>query len=257
MQGGLWMKVGIIGAGAIAQFLLSGDIKIKSILVRNKKKYEWIEKECGVQLYDDIDDFLKSNIDIVVEAANIEAVHHYLPKILDSKDAIIISIGAFADEEFTAQIFEQAQKNERQIHLPAGAIGGLDLLQNANSLGEIEEVKITTIKPAHTLTDDVLIEEKTIFSGTAKEAIQKFPKNINVSIILSLTGLGVDRTKVEIIADPKAKKNQHRIYISGAFGTSTITVMNEPMKQNPKTSYLAALSVLGTLQRLMNPFQLG
>src|SRR5699024_1388157 len=99
--------------------------------------------------------------------------------------------------------------------------------------------------------------KEVIFKGTAEEAIKKFPKNINVSIILALAGIGAKETVVEIIADPLINNNMHTIQIEGAFGSSVLTVTNNPMKANPNTSYLAALSILNTLKSRSNRIKIG
>lgn len=258
------MNIGIIGSGAIAQFLLDRinnknaiDAKIKSIFVRNEKKYHFLTKQYGIELYTDLEQFLSSNIDIVVEAANVDAVKQLIPDVIKKKDAVIISIGALADNTFFSNIYSLIQTHNKIVHLPSGAIGGLDLLQNAHVLNEVTSVTLTTRKPAHTLTNEQLVEAKTIFSDNALNAIAKFPENINVSIILSLAGIGVEQTTVKIIADPHIINNIHSIQINGAFGEATITVKNNPLKENPSTSYLAALSVLGTLAKLDNTIKIG
>jgi aspartate dehydrogenase len=87
-----------------------------------------------------------------------------------------------------------------------------------------------------------------MFEGTASDAIELFPKNINVSIILSLAGLGTEHTHVKIISDPEVEKNNHIIEATGSFGKLSLQVENNPMPNNPKTSYLAALSILSTLK---------
>src|SRR5699024_10620999 len=135
---------------------------------------------------------------------------------------------------------------ERTIYLPSGAIGGLDLLQHAQALDGLHNVSLTTRKPAHTLSEKSITEEKVVFQGTAEQAIQQFPKNINVAIVLSLATIGIEQTKVSIIADPEAENNEHRIDATGEFGTMSLTVTNEPLPTNPNTSYLAALSLFST-----------
>lgn len=251
------MNIGIIGGGAVAQFLLKQDLAVKSLLVTDQEKYKFLEEKYGVDLFTELDDFLASNIKMVVEAANIAAVKTYLPKIIKKMDLVVISIGAFSDEEFLRDTYQRLENSNYKIHLPSGAIGGLDLLQNASSLGELEEVMIRTRKPAHTLTEEEVKSERLLFSGSAKEAIKKFPANVNVSIVLSLAGLGTKKTKVEIIADPDIEKNIHTIFLKGDFGSARLEVVNNPMKTNPKTSLLAALSVLGTIDRLNRQIQIG
>lgn len=258
------MKIGIIGCGAIANFLLEtvaqqrdSSLQITSILVRNGEKYEQLAKKYGITLHTNVNNFLAEPTDIVVEAATVEAVQQYLPLILPKKDVVVISIGAFVDELFLQQMEKLASENGRKIYLPSGAIGGLDLLQHANTLHGVKEVLLTTRKPAHTLTSEKMSEEKIIFQGTAKEAIKQFPKNINVAIVLSLATIGIERTQVRVIADPQAQENEHRIEATGAFGSMSLSVTNEPLPTNPRTSYLAALSVLSTLKNLNKTIKIG
>lgn len=256
------MQIGIIGSGAIATFLLEAleeqqikNIQVKSILVRNLEKYAYLE-DFGVTLYTDIHEFLQSPIDFVVEAATVEVVREVVPIVLQQKDLILISIGALVDEELLEQLKQIATEHKRSLYLPSGAIGGLDLLQNAQALNGVDEVTLTTRKPAHTLTDESLQEEKVIFSGSARDAIEKLPKNVNVAIVLSLAGIGMDRTKVEVIADPLTDKNTHQISITGEFGSAEIIVNNNPLPSNPRTSYLAAISILEMCLRRTNVIQI-
>lgn len=257
------MNIGIIGAGAISSFLLdatkedSSNLTIKSIFVRDKEKYLHLEQEYDVRLYTDLNHFIDSGIDIVVEAATVEAAQDLAPIILKQKDMVMISIGALADASFMQKIERIAEEHQNFILLPSGAIGGLDLIQSAGALGEITKVTLTTRKPATSLISEEVNGEKVIFNGKAKEAIKQFPKNINVSIILSLAGIGMDKTDVVIIAEEKLQKNTHEISVEGSFGKANLSVTNDPMKTNPKTSYLAALSVLHTLKNHRKSIKIG
>lgn len=252
------MQIGIIGGGAIATFLLKAlkeqqikDIQVESVFVRDRERYAHLE-EYGITLYTNLEEFLDSPIDLVIEAATVAAVRKVIPDVLKKKDLILISIGALVDEPFLEQLKSIAEANNHSLYLPSGAIGGLDLLQNAQALNGVNEVTLTTRKPAHTLTDEQLEDEKVVFSGSARDAIEKYPKNVNVAILLSLAGIGMDRTRVQVVADPKTNKNSHNITISGEFGVSEITVTNEPLPTNPSTSYLAAISVLQTCLKQQN-----
>lgn len=232
------------------------ELTVKSLFVRNLKKYEQLAADYGVELFDDIDQFLDSGIDIVVEAANVAAAQQFVPKVLEKKEVIIISIGALADEAFLEEVRQVGKQYNHSIYLPSGAIGGIDAIQNANGLGELKSVLLTTRKPAHSFGENI-VGEKVIFQGSAAEAIEKFPKNINVSIILSLAGIGVENTKVDIIADSTVTKNHHQIQAEGTFGSMTFQIENEPMPTNANTSMLAALSVLGTLKKLQTNIKIG
>lgn len=258
------MNIGLIGAGAIARFLLNelnkkqlNVFRITSVFVRDKEKYHTLENTYGVQLYTDLDGFLDSAIDIVVETADIEAVKTLIPTVIERKDIILISIGALADTDILKKLVEVAEQRGRQIYLPSGAIGGLDLLQNAHALGTVTQVSLTTRKPAHSLINEHIEEAKVVFEGKATDAIKQFPKNMNVSIVLALAGIGFDKTKVSLVADPHITKNIHEIEIIGDFGEAKLTIKNNPLPENPKTSYLAAMSILGTLQRINGQLLIG
>lgn len=258
------MKIGLIGAGAIANFLLTEinhkrheKLEITDVFVKNKQKYLALETKFNVQLHTNLDAFLNSAIDIVVEAATVETVKNLLPTILAKKDVLLISVGAFVDLAFVTEVVTLADTHQHTIHLPSGAIGGLDLLQNAYALETVSTVALTTRKPAHSLTDEKLTEEKVIFEGKAKDAIKQFPKNINVAIVLSLAGLGIEKTTVRIIADPELDQNIHQVHIAGEFGEASFEFKNNPLPSNPKTSYLSALSILGTLERIDQRIKIG
>ncbi|MGN7479335.1 aspartate dehydrogenase [Solibacillus silvestris] len=251
------MNIGLIGAGAIAHFLLEEingkqqhNLRITSVFVKDKKKNSLLEQDFGMALYTDFDAFLHSGIDIVVEAATIEAVKTLLPVAIKKKDAVIISVGALAEEELLAELNNLANEYDKRIYLPSGAIGGLELLQNAHALGTMREVSLTTRKPAASLTEEKIEEAKVIFEGNAADAIKQYPKNMNVSIVLALASVGFDQTNVKLVADPQIDQNIHHIEVIGDFGEAAFTIKNNPLPGNPKTSYLAAMSILGTLQRM-------
>lgn len=253
------MKIGLIGAGAIGQYLLKhaeghSDLNITSVFVRNYDKYQHLEDQFDVEVFTDFKAFLNAETDIIVEAANVETSKILLPEMIKVKEVMLISIGALADEALLKAVSKAGSKT---LHLPSGAIGGLDLVQNAKALGNLESVTLTTRKPAASLVSQPITNETIVFEGKAKDAIDKFPKNMNVSIILSLAGLGIDRTKVVLIADPEASKNTHTINVSGGFGDAEFTISNQPLPENPKTSALAALSVFAALERMATNIKIG
>ena len=126
---------------------------------------------------------------------------------------------------------------------------------------ELDTVTITTTKHPNSLkgakffeTSKVELNEisktTTIFEGTASEAVRLFPKNVNVSALLSLAGIGSHETIVKVVVDPNTKKNTHQILAEGKFGKITTTIENVPDPNNPKTSRLAILSAIETLRSI-------
>jgi len=96
-----------------------------------------------------------------------------------------------------------------------------------------------------------------LFEGTASEAVKAFPANVNVAATISLAGIGFEQTRVKIIADPSLSRNVHEITVEGEFGKFSTRVENLPSPENPKTSYLAALSAVSTLKKILNQVQIG
>ena len=267
------MKLTIIGCGAIGTTLaraLDGtdDVETMFFLDRNMSKVEELEKECEcVKCASDFQDAL-DNSDLVVEIASQSAVREYIPKALErGKDVLIMSVGAFVDEDFKEKCRILAKQNNCKIYVPSGAVCGIEGVCAA-ALGDLEEVILMSYKPPEALKDvkyiknkgvslDKLKKPKVVFSGHAKDAIKYFPKNINVAATLSLAGLGVERTIVKIVVDPKATRNTHRIIAKGKFGEIECWTRNTPFPENPRTSYLAALSLISAVKNILGSIWVG
>jgi aspartate dehydrogenase len=217
---------------------------------------------------DSLRDILDSNADLVVEAATIDALKQYAIDILKSKKNLMaMSVGAFADREFLQKVEKAAKENGVKVYLPSGAIGGLDALKSA-AAAELFNVSITTTKPPKSLRDnqyltgkgidvDKIKEIQVLYEGNAKDAIEKFPHNVNVATTVGLCGLGPEKTQVKIVCDPNIDKNIHEIHAKGDFGEFKFRVENLPSPTNPRTSYLAALSAITTLKRITSNIDIG
>ncbi len=255
------INIGIIGVGTIGQFLLEKinqekvvpGYQITAVFDERSKSKEILRdlsNKYNFTLYDELDAFLKSSVDLIVECASVEVVKQYARKIIQEKDLFLISVGALVDSHLYKELKEIATLKGNKVYLPSGAIGGLDVLRAANALGGLDTVKLVTRKPALALSVDSIEKETTIFEGSAKDAIVNYPKNANIAIAISLSGIGVDKTSVKIIADPAVTKNIHRLKAEGDFGKLELTLENSPSPNNPKTSYLTSLSILSSLESI-------
>lgn len=195
--------------------------------------------------------------DLVVEAAGRAAIEQWAPAALAAAPEIIIaSTSAFCDERLLARLVDLAESNGSRIQIPSGAIGAIDALASAAVL-DLEEVVHQIVKPprawkntpADGLLDlDALTERRVFFSGTAREAAAAYPKNANATVVTALAGLGLDKTRVEMVADPASTVNGHRIAARGAFGRLEIVLENNPLATNPKSSELTALSLVRLIE---------
>lgn len=261
-------KIGLLGCGAIGtQIALAIDSgRIPAILTHiydsdKSKSSSLASKLRKKPVLVDNPHLLSSNpIDIVVEAASQEAVRsHALSIIQNRKDLMIMSVGALLDESVLEILLAACEEFHKKIYLPSGAIAGLDAIKSVKD--ELDSVTLVTTKNPQSLAGAKFFEENkidldkitkatVIYEGAAKDAVRLFPANINVAALLSLAGLGSEKTAVKIVADPKTSKNTHQIEAKGRFGDLKISVENVPDPSNPKTSRLAILSAIECLRAM-------
>ncbi|MDI6847662.1 MAG: DUF108 domain-containing protein, partial [Candidatus Bathyarchaeia archaeon] len=136
-----------------------------------------------------------------------------------------------------------------KIHIPSGAIGGLDAISSAAIAG-IDEVVLTTRKNPKALDMDNK-EEKIVYEGCAEEAVRRFPREMNVAATLALT-TQPEKVRVQVISDPKVDKNVHEIKIKWKYGDMQLKFVNDPHPENPRTSALAAWSAIKLLKEILD-----
>ncbi len=136
-----------------------------------------------------------------------------------------------------------------RVYAPTGAIAGLDAVRAMRHAG-IDRVVLRTRKNPRSLGVDV-DRETLLFRGPAREAVKRYPFNVNVAAALALAA-GVE-PEVEIVADPRVDRNIHEVIVESSASRLTLRVENIPSPQNPKTSYLAALSCIELLRRIASP----
>ena len=265
------LKVGIIGCGTIGGELsraITAEMPELNLVglsdIKGQKARELAQRlPTNPQVLPT--DELIDQVDLVVEAASKEIAAEIVEKALRrSKDIMVMSTGGLLGKE---NLFNLAREKNCRIYLPSGALAGLDGVKSA-AAGGIDSVTLTTRKPPAGLKGAPYIienkidlnsikEEALIFEGTAEEAVEGFPQNINVAATVSLAGIGPQKTKVRIIADPNTDRNIHQIEVEGKFGKLTSRTENLPSPSNPKTSFLAILSAIVTLKGISARIKVG
>ncbi|MEX3314066.1 aspartate dehydrogenase [Sulfitobacter sp. PS-8MA] len=253
------MKIGLIGEGAIGRYVTEKLTEIglapQTVLTRAGRLHQ---TDGGTALRVDRVADLPSDITLMVDCAGHEALTQHGAAILERGiDLVTISIGALADRQLEQGLQAAARRGAAQLHLATGAIGALDCLQAAR-VGGLSQVTYTGRKPpegwrgspAEEQVDlDALTEAAVHFKGSAREAATAYPKNANVAAAVALAGLGFDKTTAQLIADPEVTANIHEIHATGAFGSFHFRIEGTALPDNPRSSALAAMSVVSAVER--------
>lgn len=270
------MRIALLGAGTIARLVLEhlrrGDLPGIEVVgigarsaasrgVRLAAEHELPFRVGGSAL-------LALRPDAVVEAASHEAVKEHLVSFLEAgASVVVLSAGALADDRLREAAEGAARRRGAQLYVPSGGIGGLDALKAACVAG-VDEVRIQVAKPPRAWKGipfvealgvdlDAMRQACTLFKGAAREGVPHFPQNVNIAAVLSLAGIGFDRTQLEVIADPALTRNTHTIRVTGRSGRFTVVLENVPAPDNPKTAWLACYSALAALRALASQVRYG
>ena len=248
---------------------LRGEAQVVAVAGRcDASRGKALAAEYGVPFVTSVEGLIAAKPDVVVEAASHEAVRVHGERLLDARIALIVlSGGALCDDRVRARLEHAAATNRVLLYVPSGGIGGLDALKAVCAAGA-EEVRIAVTKPPAAWKDipyverlgidlDNLKEAVTLFDGSAREGVPHFPANVNIAAVLSLAGIGFDRTRLKVVADPALRFNTHFIHIRGATGSIDIRFESVPSPDNPKTAMLACYSALAALRQFSSPVRYG
>jgi aspartate dehydrogenase len=264
------LRVAIAGLGPIgkraAEALDRGidGLVLSAVSVQNPQKHQgWLAGLTTMPAVLPIE-ALSEAADMVIECAPGKLLRSIVaPFVGSGKTAVVLSAGALLDNE---DLIELAKQNGGQIVVPTGALIGLDAV-TAAAVGTIHSVRMVTRKPVRGLAGAPYIVENNIdieriteplkiFEGTAREAAKGFPANLNVAVALSLAGIGPDRTRLEIWADPALTRNVHRIEVESDSARFSMSIENIP-SENPKTGLITALSVIAWLRKQRASLRVG
>lgn len=265
------VMVGLVGCGAIggktAEFIskkLTDKISLWALADQDVSRASNLSRRLvSKPKIKDIDSLVKGS-DLVIETASQSAAKELLLKaVAYKKDVMIVSVGALVN---AADLLRIAAQAGIKVYVPSGAICGVDGL-GALSMGNIKSLSLVTSKPPAGFVGVDYLKRKNIdpagfktgrliFKGRVSEAIKNFPQNINVAATLLLAS-GFKDVSVNIKADPKLKRNVHRIEIVASQAKINIEIENVPSQDNPKTSALTVLSVQYLLKKMFSPFKIG
>ena len=263
------MRIGIIGGGVIARLVLEnirggalGDVQVVALAGRSEaSKGKALAAAFGVPFVVGLEALAGTKTDAVVEAASHDAVREYAEALLARGISFVaLSGGALCDDALRDRLERTAARHDSLLYVPSGGIGGLDALK-AICLAGAEEVSIAVTKPPAAWKGipyveklgvdlDALKAPYVLFDGSAHEGVPHFPANVNIAAVLSMAGIGFDRTRLKVVADPALKFNTHFIVMRGKTGRVDLKFESVAMPENPKTSMLACFSALAAIREL-------
>jgi len=253
------LRLGLIGYGAIGRHVetaLKGgqieNIDLVAALVRRPRAGATL-------LTHEPERFFAQKFDAVAECAGHEAVRAYGVRAFEAgADLLVTSVGAFTDDALFERVLAAARANGRRLILPSAGIGALDILSSA-AVGGLDSVTVTVRKDpsawkgtvAESLVDlDALREPRTVFDGPVREGAKLYPQNVNISAAAAIAGIGLDRTRVVIVADPTIATHIVELEAEGAFGRFTFREDVAVSDENRKTGKLVAMAMIKSVRQL-------
>ncbi len=203
--------------------------------------------------------------DVVVECAPARVFKDIATAAIEAGRILMpLSVGALLDHP---QLITAAERAGARIIVPTGALLGLDAVRAAAE-GEITSAKLVTRKPPaglagapylieHGISLEGLTAPLKVFDGSARDGAKGFPANVNVAAALALAGIGPERTRLEIWADPGIERNIQHVEVEADSARLTMTIENVPSEANPRTGRITALSVITALRGLASPLKIG
>jgi aspartate dehydrogenase len=259
----------MIGLGAIGGQVMAAieagalpGVTVPAVLVRRARP----KANAAPEVTNDPERFFAHGFDAVLEGAGHESVIAHGERALDAgADLLVTSVGALADDAFRDRLIAAARRNGRRLILPSAGIGALDILSGA-AVGGLEEVEIVVRKqpeawkgtPGEALVDlDRLTRPALLYEGPVRDGAKAYPKNVNISAAVALAGIGLDRTRLKIVADPTIETHVVEVHAKGAFGRFHFVEDVRPTLDNPKTGVLVGMAVVKAVRQLTQPLVVG
>jgi aspartate dehydrogenase len=172
-------------------------------------------------------------------------------------DFLVASCGCLADRAVADRLVAAAgSSGAGRLLIPSGAVAGLDGLLAARAEG-LGSVTYRSAKPpvawrgtpAEKALDLARVTAPTVFfEGSARDAALAYPKNANVGVAVALAGIGLERTRVQLVADPTLQDPLGIIEAEGTLGRFRFETLAYAARGNPKTSRLTAHSLMLALE---------
>lgn len=275
-------RIGVIGTGSIGLRIIQAveaDIPngmISGVLARSAERARAAlasASACDIPVYTTLDKLLERDLDLVVEAAHPCAAQDCVKAVLSrGVDFMPMSVGGLLADEILREAAQIAQISGAELLLPCGAITGLNVAGAAVALrdSDLYEASVTSTKKpenlcaepffiAHPEIDPHLLSQRTVvFEGNVRQAVEMFPKNVNIAAALAISANDTARTKVRVAvaADPDTPGTWHHVSLKGAFGEMDCTLKLNGYPGG-HSAYLAVLSAVAAVKKYCSPIKVG
>jgi len=267
------VRVGIAGFGNVgkdvAQRLLAGAIDSVTLTgVTSMRLGQARDRAATLRPCPDVLSLaeLVAGSDVIVECATAEAFPDIAQTVLsDGKRLVALSACGIPS---CPRLVELARRHGGSVIVASGALPGLDIIRAASE-GTIRRVRLTTrLRPISVMEEPYVLDTRPglspemtsavrLFTGTAAEAARSFPRHFNVAVSLSLAGIGLDHTEVDVWCDPGIAGTVHEVVVDSAAVSLTLISRNLPSANNPRTSRIVSASVVAALRREASSIRVG
>lgn len=267
------MRIALGGFGNVARQLVAMiaarpdlGLEIAAVSARDLEAAKARVAEAGLEVPVVAAAELPSHAHVIVECATYDGFRDVVePAVRAGAHVVCVSVGALG---VNLDLIDLAAEHGATIQIASGALPGLDSLRAAREGGLKTVTLVSHILPDSLAREAFVIEQGVdlaaamrgpvpVFAGPARAAAKHFPRHFNVAVALSLAGLGLDRTRVEIFADGTVPGTRHTVRVVADVVELEMTSQNFPSPANKRTSRLVAPSIVAALREIDAPLRIG
>ena len=271
-------KVGILGFGALGQFLVKKILNDRHVAERFELAF--IQNRTVDKIYNagyDIEpyqilaaDFDKAfesyinaghHVDIIIECSHPDVVKNHGIRILSHASFYITSLTALADDNLRAALVQKSEDAGNDIIIPTGAGWGFEDIRRLSDRGMLRRMQIAmkfhvdalrvqgSVKEAldnYVSSDDVA--DKVLYEGSLRYLTTMAPNNVNTMCGLALAGrMNFDALSCQLIASKQSHQHEVKIEVHGPDGFVVRSHRINPALAGAVTGSMTFVSLLGTL----------
>jgi len=232
-------RIGLVGLGYIGRFVYEQITKRPELGLEVAFVHELAaERLAGLPpgtVLPEIGDFTSRRPDLVVEMAHPAVTRQFGELFLEQTDYMPLSMTAFADEGLQQRLLATARRSGTCLFIPHGAVVGLESIFEGRDLWE--EVTMVMKKSPKNLDFSAapqfkaaaITQETVLYDGPTRAVCPLFPRNVNSHATVALAGIGFDRTRSVLVADPSLDVSVIEITARGK-GAATRIERSNPLK---------------------------